>query len=121
MKKIFLLVLIFIFGISCENNDELTNTCIVSKPLEDLSWLQEKVMELEDSDSELKIYFYVSQAIYNEETVFIFPNCCPVCNTLVPVYNCEGELLGYIGDDNFDSSLLENDITIWKPQNFACS
>ncbi|MDP5157063.1 MAG: hypothetical protein NWQ07_00620 [Flaviramulus sp.] len=123
MKKLLsLLFIILLCNASCNSNNdnELNNTCNVSNPTKNISWLREAIEELERSNSDLKLYFYVSQNTLEDETIFIFPNCCPQCSTLIPVFNCEGTLLGYVGDENFENSLLENDTIIWKPKQFSC-
>ena len=103
------------------DNDDNNNTCNVSNPIEDLTWLKDKITELEQTSSYESGEIYISQANYNGNTVFIMGNCCAVCNTIVPIYNCEGESIGYIGDDTFDSTILEKDVIIWKPENFVCN
>ena len=123
MNKYRLLIIYFFFILfSCTNsdNDDITNTCSVSNPIEDLDWLKLKIEELKQTNSTIIEYFYVSQNLYNDKTVFIFPNCCPQCSTIIPVYNCEGNTLGFVGDGNIDTNILNNDIIIWKPENFAC-
>jgi hypothetical protein len=62
----------------------------VNNPAQDLPWLREKVKALRERQSS---YEYIQQATYRGQTVFIFGNCCPSCNTVVPVYNCQGELI----------------------------
>ena len=124
MKKILLQTILLLFLISsCNNtdNDDKNNTCNVSNPIEDLTWLKDKITELEQTSSYESGEIYISQANYNGNTVFIMGNCCAVCNTIVPIYNCEGESIGYIGDDTFDSTILEKDVIIWKPENFVCN
>ena len=117
MKKntIFLFSLLFLI-LGCKNDDDFNNTCNVLNPIEDLSWLKERAQELEPQSGE----FYISQAEYKGNTIFIFGNCCAACNTIVPVYNCEGTKLGNIGDSNFSTDILNNDVIIWKPTNFVC-
>lgn len=123
MKKILMLVFITCFlSESCNNDDDfLLNTCNVSNPIENLSWLKDEILNLQQSDSDLKKYFFVTQNTLNGETVFIFPNCCPQCSTVVPVFNCEGENLGFVGSGNINNNILDNDVIIWKPNNFACN
>lgn len=124
MKKSTLLILIsiFILSFSCKNDDDdddLSNSCSVSNPIEELGWLKERIEQLSDSNTDG--YFYVSQNTLNGETVFIFPDCCPVCDTVTLVYDCQGNNIGSVGDENISISILDDDIIIWKPNNFACS
>ena len=103
------------------DKDDYNNTCNVSNPIENLSWLKDKILELEQTSLYESGEIYISQANYNGNTIFIMGNCCAVCNTIVPIYNCKGESIGYIGDDTFDSTILEKDVIIWKPENFICN
>ena len=125
MKSINL-ILIFVFSlfVSCNTSDDIgENNCDVENPIADLDWLESKIAELETSDSPNAQYFYVSQAEYNNKTVFIFGNCCPLCNTVLPVYDCEGTSLGIVGtrDQDIDWSIMDDDIIIWSPSNFECT
>jgi len=121
--QIFLFATIILTAIiSCEDKDDIiTNSCNVSDPTENLEWLKEIKTDLEESSSGQSGEIYISQAKYNNNTLFIVGNCCAACNSIMPVYNCKGEELGYIGDTNFDFDLLENDVIIWKPENFVCN
>lgn len=110
MKKIFLLLIIPLLIISCDNDDDrLTNTCSVSNPIEDFVWLKEIIADIEQSS--LTDEFYISQAIYKAKTVFIVGNCCALCNTVLPVYNCEGKLISRLGcsEESINFSILNED------------
>ena len=69
------------------DKDDYNNTCNVSNPIEDLSWLKDKILELEQTSLYESGEIYISQANYNGNTIFIMGNCCAVCNTIVPIYN----------------------------------
>ncbi len=122
MKKSLLVsVLLICTLLSCKDNDDnLSNTCNVSNPIEDLSWLKNKILELEETSLYQSGEIFISQAKYRDKTIFILNNCCAVCNTIVPVFNCEGEAIGYMGDDSINSSEIKENIIIWKPENFIC-
>jgi hypothetical protein len=126
MKKIFLFAaVISLTAFRCEQEADcispLGNTCSVNKPVEDLAWLKAEVKRLEQSTSDVAKYFYIQQAEYNQQTIFIYNNCCPVCNTIVPVYNCQGELLFYLSDNPEEAKNIKNAKIIWKPNGFACA
>lgn len=123
-KTVLALTLLLLTMLSCKDDDvdKLSNSCQVSNPVEDLEWLKEKIEELiAQTDSEFLKYFYVSQNTYMGKTVFIFPNCCPTCNTAIPVYDCEGNPIGFVGDDSISTNILNNDTIIWNPENFSCN
>lgn len=121
MKTVVSILLISAFFLACSGKGSSTNAaCGVDNPIKDLAWLKAYVDETEDSSQELSKYFYVLKGIYNEETVFIFDNCCPFCNTIVPVYDCEGKSLGFLNDKVNRSEIKHTEI-IYQPDNFACS
>lgn len=105
---------------ACSDDDGLTNTCLIENPVAELDWLASEIQTLEQSG--ISQFLYVSQAEYENGTVFIFGNCCPNCNSVIPVRNCSGELIGILGngDDDIDFSLLTRDIIIWRPDDFQC-
>lgn len=118
-KYITLLFLFIALLTSCSKEIPITTVCGVDNPIEELDWL---TMEVNNIDESLREYFYISKAQYNDQTVFIFGNCCPFCNTVVPVRNCSGELLGVLGsgDQDIDPKLVSQQDIIWKPVNFSC-
>ena len=124
MKKLLLVSSFILLGLlSCthDRDDNLKNVCNVANPTEDLPWLKDKIQELEQSSLYASGEIYISQTTYNGDNIFIIGNCCATCNTIVPIYNCEGDVLGSIGDGTFDTNLLETDVIIWKPENFVCN
>ncbi len=106
-------------ALSCEyNHTSMTNGyCDVKDAAVDLPWLKERIKDIESSS--LKEYFYISRATYKGKTVIIQGNCCPMCNTVIPVTNCAGELLFYADDTK--SKDLKNITVIWRPEPFACT
>ena len=142
MKKIIKLTtfsFLVLFGFSCTNNDnegtdtaellkkaELLTACDVDNPVEDLDWLKAEIEDREQNKGEFYFeeYQYISMGIYKNEVLFFYGNCCPVCNSVINVYNCKGELVGTVGYDEtkfipFDA-LFESEF-IWKADNFACT
>lgn len=124
--------LIFFFSsavISCENSDPGEeypphSTCTTSDPVEDLAWLREAIAAKEQQpENEFTQYGYIAQADYQGETVFIQGNCCPTCNSIISVVNCEDELIGFLGsgEGNIDFDILERAVIIWQPEDGVCS
>lgn len=127
MKKISLLIVLTVFSISCSKNSDdngeglslfkSQNFCDGS----DMDWLQELIDDYEQNEYSSEEYFYFSKAIYNGQQVIVHGNCCAVCNTVIQVYDCSGELLGYIGTS--DINIPIKDITqqevIW-PEDPPC-
>ena len=54
------------------------------------------------------------------ETILILGNCCPFCNTFMPVFNDKSERIGLEGDGEVDISALRQDPVIRKPEELAC-
>ena len=105
--------------LSCSRNDSDV-TCGVSDPIEELGWLNEAVAELQNNDSDVAIYLFVSQGTYEGQTVFVFDNCCPICNTAVFVFNCEGENIGQLNSD-IKRDEIQNRKIIYRSEDFSCN
>ncbi len=123
IHKILKLTLILSFLLlGCTTDDDAN--CSFNDPVTNLPWLEQKINEIEETSGDLLQFQYVLQAVYQKnpiqrEIVFVFGNCCPVCSTVVPVYNCNGMLLGVLGLD-VDSSAVFDYKVIWSPENFEC-
>jgi hypothetical protein len=123
MKKLsYLILAIFFVAFSCQEKPEepVIEACGVKNPVKELTWLAEKTAQYEPT--ELGSYFYITQAEYNKESIFIMRNCCPYCNTAITAYNCEGTLLGVVSQNSeIDPGSILNEKVIWKPVNSSCS
>jgi len=123
MKKLsYLIMLVFFVGFSCQQEAEepTFEACGVQNPLKELAWLAERIASIESPG--LSSRSFITQADYNEETIFIMKICCPNCNTVISAYNCEGTLLGVVGNNSeIDPVLIRNERIIWEPSNFDCS
>ncbi|WP_139189590.1 MULTISPECIES: hypothetical protein [Rhodonellum] len=115
MRKTILLLVMGLVLLSCRNEEEKPiSACGVSNPASELPWLATKLAEMESGS--LRELFYVAQTELNGQTLFIFGNCCAVCNSIIPVYNCEGEVLGLLGaqDGIYGFELLSDSRIISK-------
>ncbi len=119
--KLILLALLFLL-FSCSDDDSLPviAACGVSNPVEDLDWLGNSIRELQSNDSEVSQFFFVSQAIFEGETVFIFNNCCPFCNTVATVHSCDGTVLGFLNNEIPEIDITESTI-VYRPDGFGCT
>ncbi len=109
---------LLLFTCKEDDNPNPKNACSVEDPVHDLPWLAAKVEEMQNSS--LAEYWYVTQAQYGTETVFIYGNCCPFCNTMTPVFNCSGEQLGIVGDGTFEMDSFKDEAVIWAPDDSHC-
>ena len=122
MSKINLIyILICLLFSACAEDDNLVaNSCGVTNPVEQLPWLKASIQDLEKNRNDPTYkYFYISQGVYENQVVFILGNCCPFCNTITPVRNCEGELLFYKSSENLDKILSEQ--ALWLPVGNDCN
>ena len=121
MKKI--LFFFMLLGLSACDKDELRNTCNVENPVEDLPWLKTRIESYLQSDSselDLSMYAYVAQATYKGETIFLFLNCCPLCNYVPQAYSCQGNL---IENDTIDWEVIweQDRKVIARGEQFECN
>ncbi|WP_396637082.1 hypothetical protein [Maribacter sp. R77961] len=121
MKKLVFLVG-FLGLLSCSTDDlglPIIAACDTSNPIEDLDWLRAQSDDIKNNQSDIAQYFFIEIAEYQDQTVFISNNCCPICNTVVPVYNCEGEFLDFLGG-GIPIGELSKRATIFKRDDFSC-
>lgn len=86
---------------------------------EDLTWLDS---EVKNQGELYNKYFYVSQAVYQGEIVFLFENCCPLCQTIILVKNCSGDTIGHLGynEGDIDPEEISNSFVVWKAPENEC-
>jgi len=114
--RTYFILLIVLLAFSCKEKVHPSPTCNVKNPTEELAWLKAEIDRREKSHSDMEVYFYIEQGEYNDQTVFLYNNCCPMCNTIIPVYDCLGTKL-------FDLSPgieIKNIKVIWKPDGNPC-
>ena len=118
MRSVACIILVFVSSCVSHEYPE-ANTCNVANPVEDIPWLKAEIADLNDSELERK-YWFITQASYKFETVFIVKNCCPMCNTLPPpVYACNGELLFRGSDTQYKD--IHGERIIWKSIEYSCT
>ncbi len=115
MKKYILLLLL----ISCNEEIISDNSCNVENPASDLNWISTQIQDLEQNLDTTSQYFYLTQAMFNNETVFVFGNCCPFCNTISVVQSCNGQVIGVLGTDIGLDELNDTKV-IWKHPDSTC-
>ena len=121
-----ILLLAGLLFLACEEDPSSINICDAENPSENLEWLAgviEDYQQFAMDDPALAQYFYISQAQYQGATVIIIANCCPFCDSVFPVFNCQGDRIGRLGcrEQDVDFNILETDEIIWSPDNFSCS
>jgi hypothetical protein len=123
MKKsitlIAIIYIIFLLVLSCKKEKPPVKTCNVLYPANDLPWLRNTIDSLEQLSPDQTKYLLITMAVYQGETVFIESSCDPLGNSVFPVKNCSGELVGYLGQLSSDLITLRN--ILWVPANSACN
>lgn len=104
MKNLILAYIISTLLLSCNNDDDLkvsilVDSCGKENPIEDLAWLKTKADEIKFNEGLISKHFYIEIGTYQGRTVFSLNNCWPICNTAIPIFNCNGENLGNLNTD----------------------
>ena len=119
MKHLSLILLLGMIFFSCQKDELPVLVCGVEDPVEDLDWLNEQIRELEGSD--FGAFQYFTQAKSGNQDIFILKNCCSNCNSVYPIYDCQGNELGSVGDSRFPMSAISDEKVIWKSSNSLCN
>ena len=121
-NKLLVLLAAFTLCISCsDDGDALPQNaaCDVDNPVDDLDWLRTLVNTIKDDESNIANSFYIQMATFDNAPVFLQNNCCTICNTVVPIYNCQGESLGFLGGEIKPADLSDQRI-IFERDDSTC-
>lgn len=117
-KYTFIFILALLFA-SCGDEDASPLfICGVFDPVLELTWLQERTAEINQSDN--STYTYFTAGTIQGQQVFIEKNCCPNCNSAFLVYACDGQILEFLGIGGIDPNTVEDESVIWRGFNFTC-
>lgn len=120
LKKVLVITAVLSI-ISCSDTDDTPeSSCGVSDPKLELEWLKTEITNREANLSEDSKYCYIEQADLQGQTVFIYQDCNPAINKVIPVYDCSGNQIGLLHSDISPNSLNEGFI-LWKTADFACT
>ncbi|MGB3149065.1 MAG: hypothetical protein WBB27_00265 [Maribacter sp.] len=124
MKKAWFSIISLGLIVTGCNNDDLDmpviSACDVKNPIENLEWLGAEVEKRKNNTSEDALYCYIEQATAGNETIFIYNDCNPLINKVLPIYDCSGNSVGLLGDENFATNTITKRTIIFKPSNFKC-
>ncbi len=105
---------------SCGQDDDAEKiACQSERPLEELPWLRAEVQSILDM-GEQGNEFYIEKGQLKGQTVFILNNCCALCNSVIPVLDCEGNVVSDLSGLESQGISLENMRLLWQPENFTC-
>lgn len=122
MKKLSAVLWILILSQSCNSDDKsfpIIIACDVVNPIENLQWLKSQVNAIIENESDVAPYFFIQVAEYEGETIFIQMNCCAICGSVAPLYDCNGESLGLLGD-KIKIDEIKDARTIFKRTDSPC-
>ncbi|GAB3219082.1 hypothetical protein GCM10027454_07910 [Algoriphagus aestuariicola] len=120
MKKLlYSLSFLVLLTVSCSDDPDPIRACNVENAM-DLVWLQELIVETEEFEIG-RDYSFITMGIYDSQTVFVLQNCCPLCNSVYPVYDCSGNSLGVIGSAGVPFEEITDRKVIWKSSNNSCN
>lgn len=121
MKKLMILILLIVsVSIACKEDEEPILICGTIDPVADLPWLTTLTKEL--NDSYFGVYISIAKTTYEGNDVFVLRNCCPNCNSVIPVYSCSGDQIGILSaNTGINPSILDNAEVIWKGDLYVCT
>jgi hypothetical protein len=120
MNRVVKISILLLLLISCKEENIISNYCNIINPISDLNWISVRIQELEQNSYTTSQYYYLTQAIFKNETIFVFGNCCPFCNSVSVVQSCTGQIIGVLGMD-IDMNELNEAEVIWKHPDSTCT
>jgi len=122
MKKFLIFTLVIANIISCSNNDDLPviAACGVNNPVQELDWLKAEIERRKRNTTEDSQYCYIVQAMANEQTIFLYKDCNPLVNKIIPIKDCSGASAGFLGDENYPVERITMEEIIYRPADFNC-
>lgn len=107
---------------ACSDDDVISKAaCGVNDPIRDLNWLAQEVEERETNPTEDTKYCYITQAEYQGETVFVYWDCNPLIDKIIPIFDCDGNQRNGLTGSPIALDDLEGQRIIWRPPGFACN
>ncbi len=121
MKTALNLLTILLVFLSCSDDEDIIRSaCGVDNPAKELSWLRTEIDNREANITEDTKYCYITQGEYEGQTIFVYWDCNPLIDKNIPVFDCDGNMLGGTPGNPISLDDLENQIIIWKPAIFVC-
>lgn len=118
-KTIIFLLVILNFSCSNTNDIPVVAACGVENPIEDLDWLRAEINRREENPSPEMQYCFITIEEYENQTVFVYNDCNPRIDKIIPILNCDGAILN--SQESFENlgDFISRTI-IWQPNNFTC-
>ncbi|WP_207433024.1 DUF6970 domain-containing protein [Sabulibacter ruber] len=111
MKTLYAFCLLCLVAFTSCEEEQVNRTCLVENPVQNIGWLRTRVLDLQKSE----YCQFVKTGTLRGNTVFVLGNCAPGINSIDSVYDCDGNLLCYGGDETCPNFFEEvkNLKTIW--------
>lgn len=123
MKNLLRFLSICLLVLSCNSDDDgsrFRNFCSVNNPTVDLVWLKTEIEQREQNIDTSSKYCYISQALYQGQAIIIYGDCNPEIDKVMFIYDCNGDIIGTLGDTSFPFEILKTHKIIWKTNDFVC-
>ncbi len=124
MKTVLATIVIFFLLAACSNDDntpiETNAACGVDNPTAQLTWLRTEIERREQDGGSALRYCYILQGELAGATVFVYEDCNPLVNKIIPILDCEGVQLNN-QENPIGLNTIENRKIIWKTSDFACN
>lgn len=108
--------LILLTLISCSEEEGPIALCGGTSELDELAWVQELIDELEKSKISRE-FSYLMSGDFEGTTYLYLGNCCPYCNSIPVVYDCQGNRMEDSSDLIFK---LDNVHLVYKSDSNSC-
>lgn len=111
------------FTFSCSDDDDdlpIISACGVDNPVRDLPFLRTEIAEREQNPTQDTQFCFITQGTLNGETVFVYQDCNPSINKIIPIFDCEGILLNGLDNSIISIGEVTDQVIIWQPNDFVC-
>ena len=121
--KCLKLLFVALFFVACSDDGFVffeLQACNTDNALTELDWLRQEIQKRSKDFSEDAKYCYITMASARGQTVFLYKDCNPLIDKVIPIFDCQGNELGFLGDEDFQFKVIEDERIIFSPPNFAC-
>lgn len=99
MSRLIGVLLVIFLVPACIENDRPIPFCDVANPVEELSWLNTIILDLEESiaegDNHFFDTFWFRQFTYDDTQYFMQGDCCASCFRAPIYFNCLGDTITF--------------------------
>lgn len=74
--------------------------------LEELNWLMNEIERRVENQMQFSEYDYTTQGKFNNQIIFLYKNCNPIANSIVPVVDYEGMMMGILDSEKAQEEIV---------------